>query len=216
MAIKKSELYSSLWAGADALRGGMDASQYKDYVLVMLFFKYVSDKANDPKSAIYVPAGSSFYDVASFKGHKNVGEELNKALGSIAKENDLQGVIDTVSFEDEDKLGKGKELIDTVSNLIGIFEKPELNFKQNKAEGDDLLGEGYMFLLKNFATESGKSKGKLPQKLKRFEIESVKQKLYEKFKIYGVTNRCDFKASRRWHVGQRDLSSTRHQPADIF
>jgi hypothetical protein len=58
--------------------------------------------------------------------------------------------------------------------------------------------------------------GKLPQKLKRFEIESVKQKLYEKFKIYGVTNRCDFKTSRRWHVGQRDLSSTRHQPADIF
>ena len=159
MAIKKSELYSSLWAGADALRGGMDASQYKDYVLVMLFFKYVSDKANDPKSAIYVPAGSSFKDIALIKGHKNVGEELNKALSAIAKENDLQGVIDTVSFEDEDKLGKGRELIDTVSNLIGIFEKPELNFESNKAEGDDLLGEAYMFLLKNFATESGKSKG---------------------------------------------------------
>ncbi len=78
MAIKKSELYSSLWAGADALRGGMDASQYKDFVLGMLFFKYVSDKSNDPKSAIFIPEGSSFYDVAEHKGHPNIGEELDK------------------------------------------------------------------------------------------------------------------------------------------
>ena len=176
MAIKKSELYSSLWAGADALRGGMDASQYKDYVLVMLFLKYVSDKATDTKSAIYVPAGASFYDVAMHKGHKNIGEELNKAIGSIAKENDLQGVIDTVSFEDEDKLGKGKELIDTVSNLIGIFEKPELNFKNNKAEGDDILGDAYEFLMRHFATESGKSKGQFytPSEVSRILAKVIK------------------------------------------
>ena len=133
MAIKKSELYSSLWAGADALRGGMDASQYKDFVLGMLFFKYVSDKSNDPNSAIYIPEGSSFYDVAQHKGHPNIGEELDKAISAIAKENDLQGVIDTISFQDKEKLGQGKELVDTVSNLIRIFEKPELNFKNNKA-----------------------------------------------------------------------------------
>lgn len=189
MAIKKSELYSSLWAGADALRGGMDASQYKDYVLVMLFIKYVSDKANDPKSAIYVPAGSSFYDVAAHKGHKNIGEELNKAIGAIAKENDLQGVIDTVSFEDEDKLGKGKELIDTVSDLIGIFEKPELNFKNNKAEGDDILGDAYEFLMRHFATESGKSKGQfytpsevsriLAKVIKVSDAKNAKQTIYD-------------------------------------
>jgi type I restriction enzyme M protein len=189
MAIKKSELYSSLWAGADALRGGMDASQYKDYVLVMLFFKYVSDKANDPKSAIYVPAGSSFSDIALIKGHKNIGEELNKALSAIAKENDLQGVIDTVSFEDEDKLGKGRELIDTVSNLIGIFEKPELNFESNKAEGDDILGDAYEFLMRHFATESGKSKGQfytpsevsriLAKVIKVSEAKNAKQTIYD-------------------------------------
>jgi type I restriction enzyme M protein len=189
MAIKKSELYSSLWAGADALRGGMDASQYKDYVLVMLFLKYVSDKSNDPKSAIYVPDGSSFYDVASHKGHKNIGEELNKAIGAIAKENDLQGVIDTVSFEDEDKLGKGKELIDTVSDLIGIFEKPELNFKNNKAEGDDILGDAYEFLMRHFATESGKSKGQfytpsevsriLAKVIKVSDAKNAKQTIYD-------------------------------------
>lgn len=176
MAIKKSELYSSLWAGADALRGGMDASQYKDYVLVLLFLKYVSDKTNDPKSAILVPNGSSFYDVANHKGHKNIGEELNKAIGAIANENGLQGVIDNVSFEDEDKLGKGKELIDTVSELIGIFEKPELNFKNNKSEGDDILGDAYEYLMRHFATESGKSKGQFytPSEVSRILAKVIK------------------------------------------
>jgi type I restriction enzyme M protein len=69
MAIKKSELYSSLWASCDELRGGMDASQYKDYVLVMLFIKYVSDKyAGVPFAGVTVPAGASFADMVALKG----------------------------------------------------------------------------------------------------------------------------------------------------
>ena len=69
MALKKSELYSSLWASCDELRGGMDASQYKDYVLVMLFIKYVSDKyAGQPFAPITIPPGASFKDVVAFKG----------------------------------------------------------------------------------------------------------------------------------------------------
>jgi type I restriction enzyme M protein len=189
MAIKKSELYSSLWAGADALRGGMDASQYKDFVLGMLFFKYVSDKSNDPNSAIYIPEGSSFYDVAQHKGHPNIGEELDKAISAIAKENDLQGVIDTISFQDKEKLGQGKELVDTVSNLIRIFEKPELNFKNNKAEGDDILGDAYEYLMRHFATESGKSKGQfytpsevsriLAKVIKVSDAKNAKQTIYD-------------------------------------
>jgi type I restriction enzyme M protein len=189
MAIKKSELYSSLWAGADALRGGMDASQYKDFVLGMLFFKYVSDKSSDPNSAIYIPEGSSFYDVAQHKGHPNIGEELDKAISAIAKENDLQGVIDTISFQDKEKLGQGKELVDTVSNLIRIFEKPELNFKNNKAEGDDILGDAYEYLMRHFATESGKSKGQfytpsevsriLAKVIKVSDAKNAKQTIYD-------------------------------------
>ncbi|MEY4954162.1 MAG: hypothetical protein RI981_247 [Bacteroidota bacterium] len=189
MAIKKSELYSSLWAGADALRGGMDASQYKDFVLGMLFFKYVSDKSNDPNSAIYIPEGSSFYDVAQHKGHPNIGEELDKAISAIAKENDLQGVIDTISFQDKEKLGQGRELVDTVSNLIRIFEKPELNFKNNKAEGDDILGDAYEYLMRHFATESGKSKGQfytpsevsriLAKVIKVSDAKNAKQTIYD-------------------------------------
>jgi type I restriction enzyme M protein len=160
MAIKKSELYSSLWAGADALRGGMDASQYKDYVLVLLFLKYVSDKAEaDPYALIEVPKGASFKDVAALKGTKDIGEQIDIAIGKIAKANDLQNVIDVVSFNDEEKLGKGKEMIDRLSELVAIFENPALNFSKNKAGGDDILGDAYEYLMRHFASESGKAKG---------------------------------------------------------
>ncbi len=160
MAIKKSELYSSLWAGADALRGGMDASQYKDYVLVLLFLKYVSDKAEaDPYALIEVPQGCSFRDISRLKGNKDIGEQIDIAVGKIAKANDLQNVIDVVSFNDEDKLGKGKEMIDRLSDLVAIFENPALNFSKNKAGGDDILGDAYEYLMRHFATESGKAKG---------------------------------------------------------
>lgn len=159
MAIKKSELYSSLWAGADALRGGMDASQYKDYVLVLLFLKYVSDKAEaEPYALIEVPKGASFKDIAALKGTKDIGEQIDIAIGKIAKANDLQNVIQ-VSFNDEEKLGKGKEMIDRLSDLVAIFENPALNFSKNKAGGDDILGDSFEFLMRHFASESGKSKG---------------------------------------------------------
>lgn len=160
MAIKKSELYSSLWASCDALRGGMDASQYKDYVLVLLFIKYVSDKyANDPHAVIEIPKGGSFKDIAALKGQKNIGEEIDIIIGKLAKSNDLKGVIDVVSFNDDEKLGKGKEMIDRLSELVGIFENPALDFSKNRAEGDDILGDAYEYLMCHFATESGKSKG---------------------------------------------------------
>ncbi|MDR3413626.1 MAG: type I restriction-modification system subunit M N-terminal domain-containing protein [Formivibrio sp.] len=77
MAIKKSELYSSLWASCDELRGGMDASQYKDYVLVMLFIKYVSDKyAGQPFAPITIPAGASFADMVALKGQTDIGDQI--------------------------------------------------------------------------------------------------------------------------------------------
>jgi type I restriction enzyme M protein len=96
MALKKSELYSSLWKSCDELRGGMDASQYKDYVLVLLFFKYVSDKyAGDPHALIHVPVakagkpGGSFADMVAAKGNKEIGDRLNKIIGRLADANDV-------------------------------------------------------------------------------------------------------------------------------
>lgn len=161
MAVKKSQLYSSIWESCNKLRGGMDSSQYKDYVLVILFIKYVSDKAKaDPKSLIYVPEGSTFDDMLLLKGQADIGDKINKQIvGRIAEENDLKGIIDVADFNDSDKLGKGKEMVDKLSDLIEIFNKPELDFGSNKAGGDDILGDAYEFLMKHFATESGKSKG---------------------------------------------------------
>ena len=160
MAIKKSELYSSLWKSCDELRGGMDASQYKDYVLVLLFVKYVSDKyAGQPGALIEVPAGGSFADMVALKGDKEIGDKMNKIIANLAGANDLTGVIDVADFNDSDKLGRGKEMQDRLSNLVAIFENPALDFRQNRAEDDDLLGDAYEYLMRHFATESGKSKG---------------------------------------------------------
>jgi len=159
MAIKKSELYSSLWASCDALRGGMDASQYKDYVLVLLFIKYVSDKYAGQKYApITVPKGASFADMVALKGKPDLGDQINKRIiAPLEKENNLS--FGGVDFYDATKLGSGKEMVDRLTDLIAIFEDPALDFSQNRADGDDLLGDAYEYLMRHFATESGKSKG---------------------------------------------------------
>ena len=158
MALKKSQLYSSLWQSCDELRGGMDASQYKDYVLTLLFMKYVSDKhANDPNALIEVPASGGFDEMARLKGDKEIGERINKTISKLAEANDLKGVIDQADFNDESKLGAGKEMQDRLSKLVSIFEG--LDFRANRVGGDDLLGDAYEYLMRHFATESGKSKG---------------------------------------------------------
>jgi type I restriction enzyme M protein len=158
MALKKSQLYSSLWQSCDELRGGMDASQYKDFVLTLLFMKYVSDKyAGKPGALIEIPKGGSFADMAALKGDKEIGDKINKIIGRLAEANDLKGVIDQADFNDESKLGSGKEMQDRLSKLVAIFDG--LDFRANRAEGDDLLGDAYEYLMRHFATESGKSKG---------------------------------------------------------
>ena len=160
MAIKKNELYSSLWASCDKLRGGMDASQYKDYILTLLFVKYVTDKFKGVVYAdITVPEGGSFEDMVALKGKNNIGEGIDIIIEKLAEANNLRGVIDNAHFNDESKLGKGQEMVDKLTGLVGIFERPEFNFKNNKASGDDILGDAYEYLMRNFATESGKSKG---------------------------------------------------------
>ncbi|MGN8453275.1 type I restriction-modification system subunit M [Helicobacter pylori] len=158
MAIKKSELYSSLWAGADSLRGGMDASEYKNYVLNLLFLKYISDKArNNNFSEIEVPQGCFYEDILALEGDKEIGDKLNKIIAKIAERNELKGVIDSVDFNDNTKLGEGKAMMDTLSNLVKIFA--DLSLGVHGALDDDLLGDAYEYLMRHFASESGKSKG---------------------------------------------------------
>ena len=158
MALKKSELYSSLWSSCDELRGGMDASQYKDYVLVLLFIKYVSDKyAGVPYAPITIPDGASFSDMVALKGRSDIGDQINKkVIAPLANANRLSDMPD---FNDATKLGTGREMVDRLTNLIGIFENKALDFSKNRADGDDILGDAYEYLMRHFATESGKSKG---------------------------------------------------------
>jgi type I restriction enzyme M protein len=163
MAIKKSDLYSSLWASCDELRGGMDASQYKDYVLFLLFIKYISDKYGDSDDfapPVNIPQGASFKDMIALKGRSDLGDRINtQIIQPLIDANARLARTDFPDFNDPNKLGEGQAMVDRLTHLIGIFQKPELDFSQNRAEHDDLLGDAYEYLMRHFASESGKSKG---------------------------------------------------------
>ena len=159
MALKKSQLYSTLWESCNTLRGSMDASQYKDYVLMVLFIKYLSDK-DSPDSDFTIPEGCRFSDFVALKGNVHIGEEINKKFERIKEENAwIIGDLTLPNFNDPTKLGEGRTMVDTLSKLIGVFENDALDFSKNRAADDDLLGDAYEYLMKNFAAESGKSKG---------------------------------------------------------
>jgi type I restriction enzyme M protein len=163
MAIKKSDLYASLWASCNELRGGMDASQYKDYVLFLLFIKYISDKygnSDDFAPPVTIPPGASFRDMVALKGKSDIGDKINtQIIAPLVDANARLSKSDFPDFNDPNKLGEGKDMVEKLSNLVGIFQKPELDFSQNRAEHDDILGDAYEFLMRHFASESGKSKG---------------------------------------------------------
>lgn len=160
MAVKKSELYSVLWEAANKLRGGVEPSRYKDYVLILLFFKYVSDKYKGQRFAEFeIVEGASFDDLIKAKGKPDVGERVDKIIQKFLEVNNLKGSLPDVSFNNPDELGRGKELVDKVSGLIAIFQNPAIDFKKNRASGDDIIGDAYEYFMMKFAQESGKSKG---------------------------------------------------------
>src|SRR3954464_8838234 len=141
MAIKKSDLYSSLWASCDELRGGMDASQYKDYVLFMLFIKYISDKyayTNDFAPPVVIPPGGSFKDMVALKGKSDIGDRINTdVIAPLVSANSRFARSDFPNFNDPEKLGEGQAMVERLSNLIAIFEG--LDFSKNRADHDDIL-----------------------------------------------------------------------------
>ena len=163
MAIKKSDLYSSLWASCDALRGGMDASQYKDYVLFILFIKYITDKYGDSTDfapPVTIPKGASFTDMLALRGKSDIGDKINtQVIAQLAQANDRLARSDFPDFNDSNKLGEGQAKVERLTNLVNIFASPQLDFSQNRADHDDILGDAYEYLMRHFATESGKSKG---------------------------------------------------------
>jgi len=180
MAIKKSDLYSSLWASCDELRGGMDASQYKDYVLFMLFITYVSDKYGDfdgMEPPVTIPPGASFQDMIALKGKSDIGDRINKeVIAPLVSANARLARTDFPDFNDPNKLGEGDAMVRRLENLIGIFQKPELDFSKNRADNDDILGDAYEYLMRHFATESGKSKGQFytPSEVSRIIAKTIR------------------------------------------
>ena len=192
MAIKKSELYSSLWQSCDNLRGSMDASQYKDYILTLLFVKYVSDKyADKTRGAFIIPEGGSFQDMVEGIGKTDIGERIDKVIAKLAERNHLKGIIDIAKFNNPDKLGKGQVMQDKLSNLIRIFNDENLNFSRNRADDDDILGDAYEFLLGHFSVESGKSKGQFytPSEVSRIvaKVVGVNEKTTAQQTVYDPT-----------------------------
>nr|WP_330368622.1 N-6 DNA methylase [Alkaliphilus metalliredigens] len=190
--MKKSELYSLLWEACNKLRGGVEPSRYKDYVLVLLFFKYVSDRYKGQRFAEFtVNEGASFEDLIAAKGKSDVGERVDKIIQKFLEENRLQGSLPDVSFNNPDELGSGKELVDKVSGLIAIFQNPAIDFKSNRASGDDIIGDAYEYFMMKFAQESGKSKGQFytPSEVSRIiarliGIGDIKQETGKKWTLH--------------------------------
>jgi type I restriction enzyme M protein len=141
----------------------MDASQYKDYVLFMLFIKYISDKyadSDDFAPPVVIPKGASFKDMIQLKGKSDIGDKINtQIIQPLIDANARLARSDFPDFNDPNKLGEGKAMVDRLTNLVSIFQKPELNFSKNRADHDDILGDAYEYLMRHFAQESGKSKG---------------------------------------------------------
>ena len=190
--MKKSELYSLLWEACNKLRGGVEPSRYKDYVLVLLFFKYVSDRYKGRRFAEFtVNPGGSFDDLIAAKGKSDVGERVDKIIQKFLEDNRLQGSLPDVSFNNPDELGSGKELVDKVSGLIAVFQNPAIDFKSNRASGDDIIGDAYEYFMMKFAQESGKSKGQFytPSEVSRIiarliGIGSIKNDVNKKWTLY--------------------------------
>lgn len=192
MAVKKSELYSLLWEACNKLRGGVEPARYKDYVLVLLFFKYVSDRyKGQPFAEFTVREGGSFDDLIKAKNKSDVGERVDKIIQKFLEDNRLQGSLPEVSFNNPEELGSGKELVDKVSGLISVFQNPAIDFKNNRASGDDIIGDAYEYFMMKFAQESGKSKGQFytPSEVSRIiarliGIGDIKQMPNKKWTLY--------------------------------
>lgn len=190
--MKKSELYSLLWEACNKLRGGVEPARYKDYVLVLLFFKYVSDRyKGQPFAEFTISKGASFEDLIAAKGKSDVGERVDKIIQKFFEDNRLQGSLPDVSFNNPDELGSGKELVDKVSGLISVFQNPAIDFKNNRASGDDIIGDAYEYFMMKFAQESGKSKGQFytPSEVSRIiarliGIGNIRQMPTKKWTLY--------------------------------
>jgi len=181
MPDRASELYTFIWKSCDRLRGGMGSWQFKNCVLVLFFIKYVSDQNTRRVDApILIPEGGSFADMVALKGNGDIGNQMNKIIHSLADANPdtLKGVIDYVDFNDVNKLGRGKELVDRLSMLIDVFEHPGLDFRPDQSNASQNAVDIFSYLLDSFAKLDGYrgGEGYTPQDLLPLMVELLQPK----------------------------------------
>lgn len=176
----QSRINQAAWAACDTFRGVVDATQYKDYILVMLFLKYISDVWADhteryerqfegnsarigkrlERERFPLPEGASFYDLHRQREAPNIGELINEALEAIEDKNrsKLEGVFRNIDFNSEANLGQVKDRNRRLRNLLEDFAKPELNLRPSRVS-EDVIGETYIYLISRFASDAGKKAG---------------------------------------------------------
>ncbi len=179
--ISQEEINSALWAACDTFRGAFDSSEYKNYILVFMFLKYLSDVWKDhyhqykerygdneelirrkmERERFYLPQESTFDDLYENRNKTDIGERIDKALAQIEARNQakLEGVFRNITFNSE-KLGQTKDRNRRLKNLLDDFAKPQLDFRPSRFEDvTDVLGDAYMYLLEKFASGAGKKGG---------------------------------------------------------
>ena len=179
-AISQDAINSAVWTACDTFRGTVDPSIYKDYVLTMLFLKYMSDVWKDHYEAyraqygdhpelieemlknerFVLPPSASFYALHAKRHEAGNGERIDKALSAIEDANigKLRDVFQDISFN-SNKLGDEQQKNDILRHLLEDFSKPELDLRPSRVGTLDVIGNAYEFLIKNFASTSGKKAG---------------------------------------------------------
>lgn len=177
----QQEINQALWSACDTFRGTVDPSEYKNYILVFLFLKYLSDVWKDhyekykeefgddevriqrrmERERFKLPKNCSFYYLVEHQNDEDIGDQINKILQKIEEANyeKLEGVFRNVDFNSEANLGKTKDRNRRLKNLINDFDKPELNFRPSVIGTEDVIGNAYMYLIERFASDAGKKGG---------------------------------------------------------
>ena len=178
--VTQQQINDTAWAACDTFRGAVDAGQYKDYILVMLFLKYISDLWNDhletyrkryggdearirrrlERERFILPEGASFYELYARRNEANIGELINIALEKIEDANraKLEGVFRNIDFNSEANLGRPKDRNRRLNNLLEDFAKPALDLRSSRVT-EDIIGECYIYLISRFASDAGKKAG---------------------------------------------------------
>ena len=177
----QDEINNTLWAACDTFRGVVDPTQYKDYILVFLFLKYLSDVHDDHYEAykkelgdnkrlidrkmsrerFVLPEHCTFGHIHSKRNEDNIGEIINVALAGVedANREKLEGVFRDIDFNSETNLGESRDRNRRLKNLIDDFSNPKLNFRPSVIGTEDVIGNAYMYLIERFASDSGKKGG---------------------------------------------------------